>query len=272
MTDSPIDLLKTRIDIPGTSNLRDLGGYPVADGRTIARGRLYRSEALARPGAGEMHAVWHEEHEERFKSLQVRTVIDLRAHTEVEKVPSAWSLATGADIHHLPIPEGVEGTDTNFTAQILSGELQTFDADDLAYFYRVAIDRRAATFAAAASVIAQDQQLPVLVHCSAGKDRTGILIALLLEVLGVDRALTVKDYSLTEILRPNRVAAYADMLREAGVDPQAVRTMFETPARVMELSLAHIDSTYGGAASYLIEAGGLQPTELDALRENLLER
>jgi protein-tyrosine phosphatase len=266
----PIDVRGTSLDLPGTSNLRDLGGYPAADGKVVARGQLFRSEALAHPGANEMHAVWEETHASRYQALSLRTVIDLRSETEAQKVPSAWEVATGARIVPLPITEGVEGTDTNFMGKVLAGEVSRFDVEDMAGFYKVTLDRRAETFAAAMRVVADADQLPALVHCSAGKDRTGLFVALVLEVLGVDRAVTVEDYELTGILRPNRVQAYAALLRRAGVEPEAVRVLFETPAAAMELALGHLDDAYGGAAAYLIDKGGLVQQELDAVRHNLL--
>lgn len=267
----PIDVRGTRVDLPGTSNLRDLGGYPTADGRVVARGRLFRSEALAHPGATEMHAIWQEANAGHYRALSLRTVIDLRSETETQKVPSAWEAATGARVVSLPIAEGVEGTDTNVMGKVLRGEVSRFDVEDLADFYRVTLDRRAETFAAAISVVADPDQLPALVHCSAGKDRTGLFVALVLEVLGVDRALTVEDYALTGVLRPDRVQSYAALLSAAGVDPDAVRTLFETPAAAMQLALRHLDEEYGGAAEYLVGRGRLAPADLDALRVALTE-
>jgi protein-tyrosine phosphatase len=267
----PIDVRGTRLDLPGTSNLRDLGGYPTADGKFVGRGRLLRSEALTHAGVSEMHAVWQESHASHYQALALRTVIDLRSENETQKVPSAWEAATGAQVVPLPIAEGVEGTDTDVMGKVLSGALSRFDVEDLADLYTATLDRRAETFAAAIRVLADADRLPALVHCSAGKDRTGLFIALVLEVLGVERSLIVEDYALTGVLRPNRVEAYAALLREAGVEPDAVRVLFETPAAAMELALRHLDYEYGGAAAYLVDRGGLAPADLDALRVALTE-
>jgi protein-tyrosine phosphatase len=269
-TSSSVGVRGTRLDLPGTRNLRDVGGYRAAGGKVVARGRLYRSEALAHRGVSEMHAVWDEAHADRFSALSIRTVIDLRSETEARRVPSAWQAATGACVVPLPILEGVEGADTNFMGKVLAGEVSTFDVEDMAGFYRVTFDRRAETFAAAVRILADLERLPALVHCSAGKDRTGLLVALVLEVLGVDRAVTVEDYALTGLLRPNRVEVYAEALRAAGVEPEAVRVLFESPARAMELALAYLDEKYGGAEQYLVEAGGLEQPLLASVRSNLL--
>jgi protein-tyrosine phosphatase len=265
-----IDFEGTRIPIPGTSNVRDLGGYPAGGGRLIARRRLYRSEALAHPGASGLCAVWDAAYAAHYEALGVRTVIDLRSAAEAERIPSAWAAATGADIIVMPIAEGGEGADTNYVRLIQTGQITRFGADDLARFYRDTLDRRAGVFAAAVGVLASAARLPVLVHCSAGKDRTGIFTALVLEVLGTPRPVVVRDYAMTEVFRPNRAAAYAGLVAAAGVHLDDVRPLFETPSTAMEATLAYLDERYGGAAAYLTGAGGLAPADLEQIHGNLV--
>lgn len=260
-----------RIRIPGTTNLRDIGGLPVADGAHIAAGRLFRGEVIASTHSGGIHGWWDPEAVDQFRALGLQTVIDLRASREVAATESAWSRATGADVVLLPIEEGGEGTDTNYMRQLLDKRLARFGEADLTRFYCEILDRRAATFAAAVRVLAEPGRLPALAHCSAGKDRTGLLVALVLEVLGTPRQVVVDDYALTGVLRPDRVQVYAEMLTDAGVELDAARVLFETPPAAMLGALQHLDTAFGGAAGYLREAGGSTADELDALRCNLLE-
>jgi protein-tyrosine phosphatase len=260
----------TRIAIPGTTNVRDLGGLATTAGSTIRPGLLFRSEVLALPGASEAYAVWDDENSEACRELGLRTVIDLRSEAESARTPSAWRDATGASVLAFPISEGGEGTDTNYMKELLNGTRARFDADDLAAFYCLCLDRRATTLAAAVQVIADTERLPVLVHCSAGKDRTGLLTALVLEVLGVPRETVLQDYTLTGALRPNRVEVFAPMLEAAGVSPDDARALFETPRNAMESALAYVDRTWGSAEGYLTDAGGLDPDALQTLRDLLL--
>jgi protein-tyrosine phosphatase len=267
------DLASTRLPLPGTTNLRDLGGLPTDHGRVIRRGRLYRAEVLAY-GSGDvldaLHGAYDPAHAQSFRDLGVRAVFDLRSDREFESTPSAWPDATGAPARRFVFSEGGEGKDTGIVLRILAGELTKFDAEDLAAFYRTTIDTTGPTFASAITALAEEGHLPALIHCTAGKDRTGLMIALVLELLGVSRELTVADYAFTQVLRPNRVDAYAAMIREAGVDPEAVRVVFETPAESMRRALAHVDEAYGGAAAYLV-ASDMDADVVPALRAALLE-
>lgn len=260
----------TRIALPGLANLRDLGGYPGRDGMVIAPRRLFRSEVLVAEGVSSIHGVWSAANAQQLAGLGIRTIIDLRAKHEVANTPSSWREATGAVIVELPIAEGGEGTDTNYVRRMLTKEITRFTERDMAQFYTETLDRRADIFAAAITILADSEQVPALVHCSAGKDRTGLLIALVLEILGSPRALTVADYTLTGLFRPNRVQAYAPMFEGAGVELDSIRVLFETPASAMEAALSYLDEKFGGAANYLLTAGGISPESLDCLKTTLL--
>lgn len=275
MTEIPVPrvsgaLAESRVPLPGTTNVRDLAGYPGPPGWTIGPRRLFRGEVLADADESEFQGLWAEKHRSDFQDLGLRTVIDLRAEHEVRRTRSVWHRATGAKVVALPIAEGGEGTDTNYIRKLLSGELPRFDEDDMTQFYCDTLDRRASTFGAAITVLADAQRLPALVHCSAGKDRTGLLIALVLELVGTPRALVVEDYALTGVLRPNRIAAYAALFTDAGVDPDAARVLFETPAVSMERALAYLDDTYGGVTEYLVNTGAVPSRALEDLRSSLL--
>ncbi len=147
-------LEQTRVPIPGTSNVRDLGGYPAADGQEVALRRLYRAEVLAHPGAGAWHSVWDQANAAAYQALGVRTIVDLRSAHEAASTPSAWRAATGAEVIALPIAEGGEGTDTDYVRQLRAGQLTRFDAGDLARFYQQTLDRRAGLFGAAIRLLA----------------------------------------------------------------------------------------------------------------------
>lgn len=259
----------TRIPLTGTSNLRDLGDIPTLDGRVLRKRRVYRAEVLAWPDADPAHSIWDERQSSAYRALGVRTVVDLRSQRENRRVPSAWPTATGARCVAVPIEEGGEG-DTGFVQQIRYGRREKFTTQDLTDYYRATLRKYAPSFGAALRLIARSERLPVLVHCTAGKDRTGLLVALLLDVLGVSRDLVVEEYALTGTFRPNRVAAYANKFGHFGVDLSAVSVLFESPPVAMEAALADLDKEFGSVSRYLLRACGLDQAHLTELREQLL--
>jgi protein-tyrosine phosphatase len=199
----------------------------------------------------------------------VRTVLDLRSSAEAQREGSAWPRATGADYLAIPIDEGGEG-DTNYVAEIRAGRRSRFTVEDMADYYSLTLRRRSPEFAAGVRAIADDGRLPVLVHCAAGKDRTGLLVALVLESVGVARETVVADYALTGALRPDRVLAYAHLFEGVGVDLADIALLFGAPAEAMATALDRLDAEFGSVAGYLTQAGGLEQDVLQALRANLL--
>jgi len=259
-----------RIELPGVRNLRDLGGHSAADGRVIAPRRLFRAEALAARNANESNAAWDDAHVEHYASLGLATVIDLRADEEKAEIPSAWATPTGGAYFEVPISDGAPGTETDLLGDVLAGRSSSFAADDLGEYYVATLERRAPEFGTVVRTIAERERHPVLVHCSAGKDRTGLAIALVLESLGVDRDAVLEDFMLTGVFRPNRVDHYRESFARLGVNVDDVRAMFETPREAMEQALASLDDQYGSASGYLQDRAGVSADALGRLRDALL--
>lgn len=268
------DLAGSRIPLPGTTNVRDLAGYPGTGNTVVGPHRLLRGELLTTGLAVEQRQAVLDAADAAssaaFAALGLRTVLDLRSRAEAAASASAWGTATGAEMVLLPIEEGGEGTDTHFVQQLLSGERAAFSEADLTAFYVATLERHATTFVAVVDHLSRPEHLPALVHCSAGKDRTGLAVALVLELLGTPRAVVVEDYARTEVFRPDRVSAYRGLFEAAGRDVDVARALFGTPARSMSDLLARLDRAYGGAARYLVEAGGLEPDRVERLRAALL--
>jgi leucyl-tRNA synthetase len=170
------------------------------------------------------------------------------------------------------LAERGEGDATDYMRRLKAGTLQRFTADDLAEFYRLTVRARARQIGEALSLIAVDDAAPVLVHCAAGKDRTGLVVALLLEALGIRREVTVADYALTSVFRPNRIAAYADVIAAAGVEPHDVSALFEAPPDAMRLLLEGLDEEYGSTLAFLRDVAGVENATFDALQKRYLTR
>lgn len=264
--------LERRLALPGTTNVRDVGGYLAAEDAVVARGKLFRGEVVTRrSGLNSLHGAWDPEDAADFRDLGLTTLLDLRADREVASTPSAWAEATGAEPVRVPIDEGGEGADTDFVRQLLSGERASFTEADMTAFYIDILISRAALFGDIVELVSRDDRLPVLIHCTAGKDRTGLAIALIMELLGCHRDDVVSEYALTGALRPNRVSAYAPLFMEAGVDPEVARALFETPEASMHGALQHLDEHFGGTAMFLEQLGGMSRQTHERLRRTLLD-
>lgn len=162
------------IPMSAALNFRDVGGYPVSGGGTIAWRTLLRSDAPRRldDAAADMLA-----------SLNLRTVLDLRTSTETQIAPS-------------PL-DGLAECGTLTMHVSLVGEDFTALPDELGGIYQFMVDSRGAEIGAAVRSLARPGGLPGLVHCTAGKDRTGIVVALVLASVGVPDQFIAADYALT---------------------------------------------------------------------------
>ncbi|MGK5443947.1 tyrosine-protein phosphatase [Micromonospora sp. URMC 105] len=229
-------------------NFRDVGGYPGHDGRTVRWGRLYRSDSPHRIDGADRDA---------FAALGVRTVIDLRRPSEVERdgrVPELDGLAY-RHIH----PEHVDWGENPY-------QHDTDLARYLADRYAALAETGAAGLAEAVGVIADESNAPVLVHCVAGKDRTGLVCGLTLAVLGVPDAEIATDYALSTEAAERFQAWFASTGHQfpPGLPP------LTTPAEAMTLFLTELRLRHGSVEGYLRHAG-VTEEQLTALRTHLLE-
>lgn len=231
--------------VPGTLNFRDIGGLP-AGGFVTREGVLFRSGNLAQlkdDGRGALGA------------LGLRRIVDLREDDELVRDPS---LIEGLDIDTVRAPLFLGSTASFFTHDV-----------SLADMYRGLIDEAAARIVDVVRAVLADQ--PVLVHCTVGKDRTGVTVALILAAVGVDEDAVIADYARTETLLPaERNARVVSFLR--GLHPDAVHLeelATRSPAPVMRGMLADLSDRYGAPVEYL-RAHGLTDAELVELRRVLL--
>ncbi|MGE4427795.1 MAG: tyrosine-protein phosphatase [Solirubrobacteraceae bacterium] len=237
---------RRRLDVPGTFNFRDVGGLSTADG-PVRSGTLFRSDGLAALG---------DEGRAAFAALGVRTVVDLRQALEVEQHPSALP-EDGPERLHVPVFTGELGIDMEALT-------------DIGVLYRVLLDRCAEGLTAAVRRLAAPGALPALVHCAAGKDRTGMVIALSLSLAGVSDEQIVEDYSFTATLLTGDVRERLERQAiEAGLATQLLAVAMDAPAPAMAETLVHLREAHGGAEAYLLR-GGASEEELDRLRDALV--
>jgi hypothetical protein len=231
-------------------NFRDLGGYRGVDGATVRWGRLFRADDLAYLTPAE---------HERFTGLGIRTVVDLRRPTEIEELGRIADLA-GVDYHHVHLVHP-------------KWDMRPFadNAERTAFVierYQEMADISADGFGQALRLIADADLAPLVFHCIAGKDRTGILAALTLSLLGVDDEDVIEDYHLSEAAEPAAWARYTTTRRPdlRGV----VRPYESSPRAAMVGLLAYLRATHGSVAGYAA-AIGVTEEHIAAMRAHLLE-
>ena len=243
-----------RVSLVGAHNVRDLGGYPSRFGGSVRWARLYRADRLDALTAADV---------ETLNGLGLVAIYDLRTVEERNDAPDVVASA------HVPIlVRVVTGLDAIDFASIVGHDdgvrFMTEMVSDIVRYAGHEIGSIVYT-------LADPDRTPMMFHCSAGKDRTGVVAAMILETLGVDRDLVLDDFELTErYRRPETAAAAADHLLRRGLAPEAARGALGAPRSMMATALRVLDEEFGGIERYLTEHGGIDRSALDAIRRSLL--
>jgi protein-tyrosine phosphatase len=229
--------------LPGTFNSRDIGGIRAGAG-LVRSGQVVRSDAPVRLGdAGRL----------ALRALAISRAIDLREPMERELDPADLD-GVDIEIHHRPI---------------LSDGFAVASHSTLEEMYREVLAWRGVRIAAVLRLLAQDDT-PTLIFCSAGKDRTGIVMAVLLSALGVADEDIVADYACTE---RNLDGAFRTAIEAraaaSGLTKQELAAKLGAPPRLMRDTLAWLRRTYGGTPEY-VNVNGVSYSELSTLRQRLV--
>jgi protein-tyrosine phosphatase len=233
-----VESLRPRFARDGIFNIRDLGGIALADGASVAPGRVIRADALQRAGATE--SLLHE--------LGVARVLDLRDERERD---AAGVLASEViEVVHHPV------LDPTFTWH---DDAHPEPATLLAHRYQVILDSFSARFAGAVESMAAvlDTGSAVAYHCAVGKDRTGLLTALVLDTLGASDEAIVADY----VRSARATAVQVNWLWSLGMpqgdtsDEELATGVWSARPATMATTLAWLETEHGGARRYLSAAG-----------------
>jgi protein-tyrosine phosphatase len=249
------------IVLEGALNVRDLGGYRSAAGTMVRWGRLYRGDNPGSLTDADLLLI---------DRLGLRTVIDHRSASEVAEHGGRLGERGGVTLLKLPIAEHLVEDASPFQ-RILTKQLLSFSVEDMAELYHRMLLRHARTFGQVVQLAAAADGTPLLFHCIGGKDRAGLTAALILEVLGVDRADVLDDYELTNEYRTHtRMALLRPRLEAAGIEMRAVLALFSAPRPALAAALERLDAEHGGAEGYLVGMAGVPARDIGRLRELLL--
>lgn len=256
------------LKLQGGQNFRDLGGYPASGGSTVRRYQIFRSAGLDKLTLSDYR---------RIDRLELKGVFDLRTPEERQALPTVWA---GVPVKQMSFPAGESGSmaamAATFAAPGLRSETVTAFMLDL---YRRLPYEHAPAYSSVFKHLA-DKEFPLLFHCAAGKDRTGVLAALILSVLGVPENLVVEDYSLSARIvnyreelglddrRPGKLQGH-NILRELPVD--VVAPLLQSHPDYIIETLSEVKRRYGNAEHFVKVEYGVTEGQLYAIRNNLLE-
>ncbi len=226
------------VPLDGAFNFRDLGGLPTDDGGMTRSGVMFRSDALHHLVPSDV---------DRLTELGMRSVIDLRSSVELDRTGRGPLEDTDMQWVHAPLSHGDAAAGNVLPPALAEG--------DLGRHYVNSLVERTETLAEVIEHLASRDNLPAVFHCTAGKDRTGMVAALVLSLVGVPDDVIVHDYTLTD----DRMALVMERIRASGDFPEPVTPLLERVGRAeaasMETFLAAVRETHGDAQGWASDAG-----------------
>jgi len=255
-----------RIEVTGSRNLRDLGGYRTMDGREIKKGLLYRSDHLSKVTKRDI---------EKVAALGVKTVYDLRGEDERKSSPQQLPEIVPMEVVSLPI--FYQGLDPYATARriVISGDVEDGEFHTLMIeAYRAYVLDFRPQWSSLLKGLAEPGATPALIHCTYGKDRTGVAVAIVLSSLGVPREKVMEGYLLSNKFWESKTELYSCLANCASCfrTPRSeVRALMEVRPEYLQASFAAIDEHYGSFDNYLDQGLGIDKQTLERLRAALLQ-
>jgi protein-tyrosine phosphatase len=258
-----------QVKLEGQANFRDLGGYSTTDGRRVKWGLIYRAGQLNKLSDADLA---------KLKELKIRTVVDLRGTAEAEsrgkdRLPEgARSVSYPIDVTSLPKEEKEESTSTGSSAGRTDFMLQAT---------RSIMINRTDVYASLIRDLVEPQNRPLVFHCTAGKDRTGVGAAIVLSLLGVPWETVRDDYLLSNYYRRDEnekelKSIREDIAKKQGIPPEQVdmtafEAMFLVKPEYLDAAHDEVILRYGSMESYLRKGLGISDEMISKLRSELLE-
>ena len=250
-----------RVELEGPSNFRDLGGLPVAGGGSIRTGLVYRADRLCTLTDADVR---------RLEAANIRHVFDLRSEAEASEFPD--QIPAEASYVRLPMTSDETFRTRTIYDRIVEGEIKSYGEPEMVAGYVRILKNFGPSFARIARQVGVGD--PVVIHCTAGKDRTGVASMLLLDLAGVAAEHVAADYALSSERRPSlqrdqtEVQSLRPMLEDLGLDPAGFAPLWEARPAVILATLQELHDQWGGGAGYL-SAAGASGADIDTLRAQL---
>jgi len=260
--DSPgIVIGERRLPLQGAVNFRDLGGYQTIDGRRVKWGKIFRSDHLSRLTDRDLVFL---------QRLKVQCVCDFRTLTEARKRPDRFPEDGSGRHFHLPI-DHLKFDPTSLFEKLKKGDTSWLTREFLIEGYILSIEGSAAVWGEVFRLLAEPAFMPLIFHCTGGKDRAGTCAALILLTLGVSEKQVIYDHGLSNIFIADVTDKIYTQFEALGIDRRRIVPYFSAPPYCIQALLAHIRKKYGSAADYLKLKAAVTEEMLGRIREELLE-
>jgi len=250
-----------RLPLQGTVNFRDLGGYQTVGGRRVKWGKIFRSDHLSR--LTDQDLVF-------LQRLNIQSICDFRTLTEVRKRPDRLPRHGSVKHFHLPI-DHLKFDPTTLFERLKKGDTRWLTREFLIEGYVANIEGSAPVWGKVFKRLAAPGGMPLVFHCTGGKDRAGTCAALILLTLGASEKTVIYDHGLSNIYVSDVVDKIYAQFEALGIKRRRIAPYFTAPRYCIEALLAHIRIKYGSASNYLKSKAGVTEKMLVRIRKELLE-
>ena len=257
-----------KLPMDGPGNFRDIGGYPTVNGRRVKWGLLYRADSLSKLS---------ETDQAYFEKLGIKSIVDFRSNEERENEPDNIN-STSIEMRSIPIAAG-KPSGLVMAMRLLklltdkeqaTSELKTL----LVGVNRQLIEDNTQDYRLWMPSLLSADSYPMVFHCSAGKDRTGIAAVLVLLALGVDKEIAIEDYMATNRYIDSQVDQLIKRINSGTfglIDAMAIKPTLTVDRRYIEEAIITMERQYGSIDNYLLEGLGIDKEKQQALQKLLLE-
>ena len=250
-----------RLPLQGAVNFRDLGGYATADGQRLKWGRIFRSDHLSNLTERDI---------DFLKYMKIYSVCDFRTSIEARRRPDRYPGDGPGEHFHLPI-DNLKSDPTDLFKRLERGDTSWLTREFLIEGYILNIEEFAPVWGEVFKHLADPGHLPLVFHCTGGKDRAGTCAALVLLSLGVPEKTVIYDHGLSNIYIRDVVQGLYAKFDAAGIDREKISPYFSAPRYCIEALLAHLREKYGSPVEYLKSKAGVTEEVLKKIRGQLLE-
>jgi protein-tyrosine phosphatase len=256
-----IIISERRVPLEGTVNFRDLGGYETIDGRRVKWGKVFRSDHLSR--LTDRDIVF-------LQRMKIQCVCDFRTSAEAHKRPDRFPGDGPGEHLQLPI-DNLKFDPTTLFEKLKRGDTNWLTRQFLIDGYILNIDTFATVWGEVFRRLADKAQLPLLFHCTGGKDRAGTCAALILLALDVPEDTVIFDHGLSNIFIADVLDKIYAQFESYGIERRKIEPYFTAPSYCIEALLTHLGEKYGSPVDYLKSKAGVTEEMLEQIKGELLE-